>query len=209
MLPTSSSSLISSSGALPDSSRTRRIALSAMRSSSSRSRSHSARSSWSSTNSALSRMRVIGVRRSWPAAATRRMRLSTALFSRADSEFSARAVALTSAGPRSGNTGMSMASDADQLDGILEQNQRPHHAVRHEHGDRRGAERDQRKPAKQHVPRHALRRQIGDRHQQPPACPSTGIETTSGAPHPSRMMVTASVSPRAASEARKRSVEAA
>ncbi|ESY89613.1 hypothetical protein X741_30065 [Mesorhizobium sp. LNHC229A00] len=42
-------------------------------------------------------MRVIGVRRSWPAAATSRMRLSVAVFSLDESWFSACAVALTSA----------------------------------------------------------------------------------------------------------------
>ncbi|MNT03185.1 hypothetical protein D3C72_1377060 [compost metagenome] len=81
------------------------MALSAMASSSSRSASHLARSSSFSMNSALRRMRVIGVLRSWPAAATRRMRLSIAAFRRLASSFSARAVARISPGPVSGRCG--------------------------------------------------------------------------------------------------------
>ena len=208
MVPTSSSSLISSSGALPDSSRTRRIALSAMRSSSSRSRSHSSRSSWSSTNSALSRMRVIGVRRSWPAAATRRMRLSTALFSRAEREFSARAVALTSAGPRSGNTGMSMASEP--TNSTASSSRTSGRTMRFATNTAIAVAPSVISASQRNSTFHGTpcggKSEIGISSQPRP---STGIETTSGAPHPSRVMVTASVSPRAASEARKRSVEAA
>ena len=151
--------------------------------------SQRARSSSSSTNSARSRMRVIGVRRSWPAAATRRMRLSIAARSRVESEFSARAVARTSAGPRSGRCG-SMPSGPTEATALSSRTSGLHHAVGNEDGDRRGAEGDQREPSQQAPPRGRLRRQIGDRHQQPALRRRPGSRRRAGLRGPSRETVT-------------------
>ncbi len=56
---------------------------------------------------------------------------------------------------------------ANGFNGAFEQHQRPHHAVRHEHRDRGGADGDQQQPFPERPPRHPARRQIGNRHHQP------------------------------------------
>ena len=111
-----STSILRDSGVdFPDSSRTRSIALSAICASSSMSLSHIVRSSSFSTNSALRRMRVIGVRRSCPAAATRRIRLSMAALRREDRELSALAVTRTSAGPVTASSGKSASGRTNSI----------------------------------------------------------------------------------------------
>ena len=145
-------------------------------------------------------MRVIGVRRSCPAAATSRMRLSMARFRRDESELSALAVALTSAGPRSGKIGnapsgptdsTAFSSSASGLTMRLATNTAIAVAPivmsrSHLISPRQGAP-------------WGGKSVIGNSTQ--PRVP-TGIETTSGARHPSRDTVTARSSPRAVSASR-------
>ncbi len=69
-------------------------------------------------------MRVIGVRRSWPAAATSRMRLSIARFSREESEFKRLGGRSHLGGPFLGQDGQ-RAVGSDLLDRAFEQRERP------------------------------------------------------------------------------------
>ena len=90
------------------------------------------------------------------------MRLSIARFKRVDKEFSATAVARTSAGPRSGRTGRDSVW-TDQLDDAFEQGQRPAHTIGRKHSNGSDANRDESEPAQ----KLDIRRRINVCHQPP------------------------------------------
>ncbi len=90
--------------------------------------------------------RVMGVRRSWAAAATMRMRLSMAAFNCSDSRLMVRAAARNSVVPRSSMRGSS-PSGPTIGERILDQRQRAREAADRKYGDAGGATGDEGKPS--------------------------------------------------------------
>ena len=130
--------------------------------------SHLPRSSSSSTNSAGRRIRVRGLRWSWPGAATRRIRLSITDFSRADRWFSARAVVWAFNSPVSGIC--ASAAAPDPIHGAFQDPQGPGDACGHNQRHHRGAHTISAIQAPKMRPL-ARRAQAGQRQGQPPYRP--------------------------------------